>query len=140
MFIIAYVPLRTGLRELTVINYTLYVEENRRQNECCFLSEADFAGNELPETHVWIWVVGGMVLFCIWMVMLQYLQYTLAEAINLRNINVAQYAVLVSNVGDVLCDERALEEFGLMYGDVVSTFYVHDFGRFLAKDTEVLSH
>ena len=79
-----------------------------------------------------------MLLFCGWMAVLQYLQYSLAEAINLRNINVAQYAVLLSNVGTNACNDQALEDFARTYGDVVSAFYVRDFGRFFSKDTEVL--
>ena len=113
--------------------------ENRRPKACCQLQESDFENNELPQSHIWIWVVVGMAMFCAWIVVLQYLQYSLAEAINLRNISVAQYAVLVSNVGDVKCDEGPLEAFGRMYGDVVSTFYVRDFGRLFAKDAEVFS-
>jgi hypothetical protein len=106
---------------------------------CCTLDETAFAENDLPQSHVWIWDVVGMLMFCGWMAVFQYLQYSLAEAVNLRNINVAQYAVLVSNVGNVRCEEASLEEYGRVYGDVVSTFFVRDFGRFLAKDAEVLS-
>ena len=117
-----------------------FADDNRRAAPCCQLQKSDFAENpDVPQEHIWIWVVAGMVMFCAWMVVLQYLQYSLAEAINLRNISVAQYAVLVSNVGDVKCDEGPLEAFGRMYGDVVSTFYVRDFGRFFAKDAEVFS-
>jgi hypothetical protein len=116
-----------------------FAAEGRRKSACCTLDESYFEDNNLPQSHVWIWDVVGMLMFCAWMVVFQYVQYSLAEAVNLRNINVAQYAVLVSNVGNVKCDEKMLENYGLMYGDVVSTLYVRDFGRFLVKDAEVLS-
>lgn len=117
----------------------LHADNEKFRRTCCQLQESDFSENRLPKQHIWIWDVAGMLMFCAWMVVLQYLQYSLAEAVNLRNINAAQYAVLLSNVGNVLCDERALEAYGRMYGDVSSTFYVRDFGRFLEKDAEVLS-
>lgn len=117
---------------------TLHVHADAENDTCCTLDPTDIDNHKLPQSHVWIWVVAGMLLFCGWMAVLQYLQYSLAEAINLRNINVAQYAVLVSNVGNNTCNDKALEDFARSYGDVVSTFYVRDFGRFLSKDAEVL--
>lgn len=71
------------------------------------------------------------------MLVFQYLQASLAEANNRSNVNVSQYAVLLSNVGDVECDESSLEDFGRYYGSVVSTFYVRNYGRFLHKNTQV---
>ena len=79
----------------------------------------------------------GVPFFCVWVLAFQYLQSSLAEANNRSNVHVSQYAVLLSNVGDVECDESRLEDFGRCYGDVVSTFYVRNYGRFLHKNTQV---
>lgn len=90
-----------------------------------------------PIKHPLIWCVVGVPFFCVWVLAFQYLQSSLAEASNRSSVHVSQYAVLLSNLGDVACDESRLEEFGRYYGDVVSTFYVRNYGRFLHKNTQV---
>lgn len=71
------------------------------------------------------------------MLVLQHLQYAVAEAGNVKNINISQYAVLLANVGGVNCDDGCLKEFGRRYGDVVAAFHVRDLGRFLAPNMQV---
>lgn len=89
------------------------------------------------EPHVWLWCVPGMMFFVVWISMLQYLQHALAEAGNRQNINVSQYAVMISNVGGVIADDERLKDFGRYYGDVVAAFHVRDYGRYLIKNLEV---
>lgn len=106
--------------------------------ECCVLQE--LAGEEeqqVPSAFLWLWCVVGTLIFCIWMLLLQYLQYGFAEAGNVKNINMSQYAVLLSNVGGVDCDDRSLKEFGRRYGAVVAAFHVRNFGRFLTPTLQV---
>lgn len=65
-----------------------------------------------PILHPFVWCVLGIPLFCVWVLVFQYLQTSLAEASNRTNVNVSQYSVLLSNVGDVECDQKRLQEFG----------------------------
>jgi hypothetical protein len=87
--------------------------------------------------HMLIWCVCGTVLSLGWNAAFQYMQFSISESGNRSSINVSQYAVMLSNCGDVECDERQLEDFGRQYGDVVNTFFVRNFGRFLRKETQV---
>lgn len=98
-------------------------------------SRAQFVDN--TRTHVWLWCVPGMIFFVAWITLLQYLQQALAEAGNRQNINVSQYAVLVSNVGGVNIEDDRLKDFGRYYGDVVAAFHVRNYGRYLTKNLEV---
>lgn len=99
------------------------------------IDRAEFA--DKTRTHVWLWCVPGMLFFVVWISLLQYLQHALAEAGNRQNINVSQYAVLVSNVGGVNIDDERLKDFGRYYGDVVAAFHIRNYGRYLRKNLEV---
>eukprot|EP00892_Ulva_mutabilis_P004598 jgi/Ulvmu1/250/UM001_0254.1 len=118
-----------------------FVSDNNEA--CCDLQEVDEARSdaehEVPPGFLWLWCVAVPLVFCLWMLALQYLQYGFAEAGNVKNINMAQYAVLLSNVGGVDCDDNALKEFGRRYGDVVAAFHVRNFGRFLAPSLQLQS-
>lgn len=89
--------------------------------------------------HVWLWCVPGMLFFVAWISLLQYLQHALAEAGNRQNINVSQYAVMISNVGGVTVEDDRLKDFGRYYGEVVAAFHVRNYGRYLTKNLEVCS-
>jgi hypothetical protein len=108
---------------------------------CCTLdnvsSRSETKDKPVPVAHVWIWCVVGMLLISGWITTLQYLQQRLSEAGNQMNINVSQYAVMLSNVGDVECDDQRLEDFGRFYGDVVAAFFVRNFGRYLSLNAKV---
>lgn len=89
------------------------------------------------QVHVILWCVPGMLLFVAWISLLQYLQHAMAEAANRQNINVSQYAVMISNVGGVNIEDDRLKDFGRYYGDVVAAFHVRNYGRYLTKNLEV---
>lgn len=65
---------------------------------------------------IWLWCVPGMIFCMAWISLLQYMQHFIAEAGNRQNINVSQYAVMISNVGGVVVEDDRLKDFGRYYG------------------------
>jgi hypothetical protein len=87
----------------------------------------------VPTAQFWFWCVVGMVCYCVWMIAIEEVQAGTARAVNRKNITVADYAVMLSNLGGSAGDDRYLEDFGRHYGEVVMAFHVRTLGKVLAK-------
>jgi hypothetical protein len=96
----------------------------------CQMEMDDSNTKSIPVSHLWLWYILGVLLYCCWLIGVKHVQHTTQQRLNSSKAFAASnFCVRLSNLNGTKGDNAKLEEYGRQYGDVRLAFHVRTLGR-----------
>jgi hypothetical protein len=96
----------------------------------CQMKKDDSSTKQIPMSHLWLWYILGVLLYCCWLLVVTHVQHSTKRRLNRsKAFATSNFCVQLSNLNGIKGDNAKLGEFAQRYGDVRVAFHVRTLGR-----------
>jgi hypothetical protein len=107
----------------------LHAEDDDELKKCELKIDSS-TQKEVPQGHLWIWYGIGVLLYCLWLIVVQLIQsYTERQVSRSKAFAISNCCVMLSNLNGTKGDNAKLESYARQFGGVRMAFHVRTLGR-----------